>query len=357
MSQVGSVDSGRWPLVVGAGCFFVILYFISPILPPFLVSLVLAYLADPFVSWLEGMKISRTLGVLTTFVFLLLTFLFGAAIVVPILWEEIHGLLAEIPVVVTRVQSAIIEPVAASLKLEVFNVSGDVVRETLMSHWKEVGSLANSVLSELGHSSSHALRILGYGLLVPVVTFYLLRDWAKLIKKLGQLVPEGKVEVVQSTVKDIDSVLSEFLRGQLLIMFLLGVFYGLALRVIGLEYALIVGFVAGVVSFIPYFGSIVGILLASLVALGQADGVWLYLIVLAIFALGQLLESLVLSPILIGDKIGLHPVWIILAVMIGGHLFGFVGILLALPVGAIVRVLVSRIIGESLSENSSRQSE
>ena len=216
--------------------------------------------------------------------------------------------------------------------------------------------MTNSVVAELGRSSRHILTMLGYGILVPVVTFYLLRDWNKLIQALEQLVPEKQVYIVQSVVTDIDIVLSEFLRGQLLIMILLGLFYGLALRAIGLEYALIVGFVAGVVSFIPYFGPTLGVLLASLMALGQVEQVWLFLGILIVFGLGQLLESIVLSPVFVGDKIGLHPVWVILVVMVGGHLFGFIGILLALPVGAIARVLLSYSINRTRFGSSSTKS-
>ena len=153
--------------------------------------------------------------------------------VIPILWGEILGFLMTIPNVVDMVQSVIIKPIAASLSIEFSGVSRDVVRDTFISHWRELGSVANSVVSELGRSSRHILTIFGYGILVPVVTFYLLRDWNKLIERLGQLVPERQVHLVQSVVKDIDIVLSEFLRGQLLIMLLLGLFYGLALRIIG----------------------------------------------------------------------------------------------------------------------------
>ena len=139
-------------------------------------------------------------------------------------------------------------------------------------------------------------------------------------------------------------------------MILLGLFYGLVLGAIGLEYALIVGFVAGVVSFIPYFGPAVGVLLASLIALGHVEQAWLFLGILTVFGLGQLLESIVLSPVFVGDKIGLHPVWVILVVMVGGHLFGFIGILLALPVGAVARVLLSYSINRTRFGSSSTKS-
>jgi len=356
MSQVDLADSDKWLWGIGTVCFFVIVYFASPVLTPFLLSLVLAYLADPFVTWLEGMRIPRTLGVLVAFGFILLIFVFSLAVIIPILWGEIRGLLMVIPDAVDMAQSVIIKPIAGSLGLEFSGLSREIVRDTFISHWRELGSVTNSVVAELGRSSRHILTMLGYGILVPVVTFYLLRDWNKLIQTLEQLVPERQVYIVQSVVTDIDIVLSEFLRGQLLIMILLGLFYGLVLGAIGLEYALIVGFVAGVVSFIPYFGPAVGVLLASLIALGQAEQVWLFLGILIVFGLGQLLESIVLSPVFVGDKIGLHPVWVILVVMVGGHLFGFIGILLALPVGAIVRVLLSYSINRTRFGSSSTKS-
>jgi predicted PurR-regulated permease PerM len=356
MSQVDLADSDKWLWGIGTVCFFVIVYLASPVLTPFLLSLVLAYLADPFVTWLEGMRIPRTLGVLVAFGFLLLIFVFSLAVILPILWGEIRGLLMAIPNVVDMAQSVIIKPIAASLSIEFSGLSREVVRDTFISHWRELGLVTNSVVAELGRSSRHLLTMLGYGILVPVVTFYLLRDWNKLIQALEQLVPERQGYIVQSVVTDIDIVLSEFLRGQLLIMILLGLFYGLALRVIGLEYALIVGFVAGVVSFIPYFGPAVGVLLASLIALGHVEQAWLFLGILTVFGLGQLLESIVLSPVFVGDKIGLHPVWVILVVMVGGHLFGFIGILLALPVGAVARVLLSYSINRTHFGSSSTKS-
>ena len=356
MSQVDLADSDKWLWGIGTVCFFVIVYLASPVLTPFLLSLVLAYLADPFVTWLEGMRIPRTLGVLVAFGFLLLIFVFSLAVILPILWGEIRGLLMAIPDVVDMAQSVIIKPIAAGLSIEFSGLSREVVRDTFISHWRELGLVTNSVVAELGRSSRHLLTMLGYGILVPVVTFYLLRDWNKLIQALEQLVPERQGYIVQSVVTDIDIVLSEFLRGQLLIMILLGLFYGLALRAIGLEYALIVGFVAGVVSFIPYFGPAVGVLLASLIALGHVEQAWLFLGILTVFGLGQLLESIVLSPVFVGDKIGLHPVWVILVVMVGGHLFGFIGILLALPVGAVARVLLSYSINRTRFGSSSTKS-
>ncbi len=357
MSQVSLGNSDKWTLAIGAACFLIIVYFTAPILSPFLVSLVLAYLADPFVSWLARFRVPRTVGVLIAFAFFLFISLVIFAVLVPILWAEIHGLLAALPSLVNRTRLMVLDPIVVSLKLETFNLSGEIVKETLMSHWREVGSLANSLVLELGRSGRHFLGVLAYCLLVPVVTFYLLRDWSKLVKGLESLIPQQKIKTVKLIVVEIDDVLSEFFRGQLLIIGLLGLFYGLALRSIGLEYALIVGFVAGLVSFIPYFGAAVGIALASVIALGQFEQAWLYLSVIAIFLVGQLLESTVLSPILIGDKIGLHPVWIILAVMIGGHLFGFVGILLALPVAAIIRVLLSYFFTTSRLGDTPRQPE
>jgi predicted PurR-regulated permease PerM len=138
----------------------------------------------------------------------------------------------------------------------------------------------------------------------------------------------------------VDAVLSEFLRGQLLIMLVLGLFYGIGLQIVGVKYAFLIGCIAGLVSFVPYFGVIVGLLLAVVVGFGQFDHYSEMLKIFGVFALGQLLESMVLSPLLVGDRIGLHPVWVIFAVMTGGHLFGFSGVLLALPVAAITVVLL-----------------
>jgi len=183
-------------------------------------------------------------------------------------------------------------------------------------------------------------------LLIPVVTFYLLRDWDKLIARIDELLPRKSQPVIEKLAKQSDDVLAAFLRGQFLVMLVLGVVYACGLWFINLELALLIGMLAGLVSFVPYLGFIVGILVASIAVLLQTQDLMMLIPVLIVFGIGQALEGMVLTPLLVGDKIGLHPVAVIFAVLAGGQLFGFVGVLLALPVAAVLAVLLRHLHGE-----------
>jgi predicted PurR-regulated permease PerM len=177
-------------------------------------------------------------------------------------------------------------------------------------------------------------------LIVPVVAFYLLRDWESVLVAVRRLIP-GRIEKrLLLVVSDCDDVLSAFIRGQLLVMISLGLFYAIGLRIVGLELGLLVGLIAGAISFIPYLGTFVGLILAILASLLQF-GDWLHLVLaMGVFGVGQMLESTLFTPLLVGDKIGLHPVLVIFAVLVGGHLFGFTGVLLALPVAAVMAATI-----------------
>jgi predicted PurR-regulated permease PerM len=205
--------------------------------------------------------------------------------------------------------------------------------------------------------------------LVPVVTFYLLRDWDVLMDKIRRLLPRTSEQTIVKLAKESDDVLGQFLRGQLTVMVVLGFIYTVGLWIVGLDLALLVGTIAGLVSFVPYLGFIVGIVFAGVAAIMQFGDITYLLFVLIVFGIGQAFEGMLLTPLLVGDKIGLHPVAVIFAVMAGGQLFGFVGVLLALPVAAIVVVLLrhmhelyktSEIYGEivvdELTENSDEKS-
>ena len=197
-----------------------------------------------------------------------------------------------------------------------------------------------SILFELADSGLYFVGWLAYLLLVPVVTFYLLRDWDILISRVEKAIPRRMHAKVVEIAREIDDVLSAFLRGQLAVMFILSVFYAIGLWLVGIELAFIVGFISGLVSFIPYLGVIVGLVL-SLAAFVIQVGDFSQLIGIGlVFLFGQLLEGTVLSPILVGEKVGLHPVLVILAVMAGGQLFGFFGVLAAMPVAAIMVVFL-----------------
>jgi predicted PurR-regulated permease PerM len=214
------------------------------------------------------------------------------------------------------------------------------IKRTLMEHWQQLGGFGTQIMRAVTHSWLAMLGWLANLVLVPLVTFYLLRDWDTSIRRIDELLPRRIAPTIERLARDCDVVLGHFLRGQLTVMFALAVVYSLGLWWVGIELALLIGLFAGLVSFVPYLGFILGIVAAGIAAVVQFHDALHVLQVFLVFGVGQVLESFVLTPLLLGDRIGLHPLGVIFAVMAGGQLFGFVGVLLALPVAAVIGVLL-----------------
>lgn len=317
-----------------------LLYLLAPVLTPFLVAAALAYLGDPIVDRLEAIKITRSLAVVIVFAIMLALGLVLLLVLIPLLQDELLSLLKRIPEIIAWMQSDLLPWLSSRLGIEPSSVNPETVRAALQENWRDVGDIAGYVLGGLTDSGQWLLLWLSYLLLVPVVTFYLLRDWDRLLDKLRRLIPERYRASVTQLASECDSVLAQFLRGQLTVMLALAMIYAVGLWLVGLDYALLIGIGAGLISFIPYLGGIVGIAAAAVAALIQFQDLLPLLYVALVFGIGQAIEGMVLSPWLVGDRIGLHPVAVIFAVMAGGQLFGFLGVLLALPVAAVVTVLL-----------------
>lgn len=333
-------DSQKWlilALIVLTGW---LIYLLAPVLTPFLISMLLSYLGDPLVDRLEAIGLSRTVSVLIVFSGMLLLGFAGVLIVLPALQAQIAVLIHNIPAAIEWLQQWLLPKISALFSTEEFPIDVDAVKEALLGHWQEVGSLAKNLMVHIGRSGQLVAGWITYLLLIPVVTFYLLRDWDVLVANVHDLLPRSVEPTVVKLAREIDAVVAEFLRGQLTVMAALGTMYVVGLWFVGLELAFIVGVLAGVVSFVPYLGVIVGVVVAGIAALVQFHDVIHVIGVVAVFGVGQMLEGMVLSPLLVGDRIGLHPVAVIFAVMAGGQLFGFIGILLALPVAAVIVVLL-----------------
>ena len=333
-------DAQKWLLLA---CIFLgawLLYLLAPVLTPFLVSALLAYLGDPLTDRLEQRKLSRTVAVLVVFAVMFIFGLLMLLILVPLLQEQINALAARIPLIVPWLQDVAIPWVATTFNVSVENINLDALKRTLAGNWQDLGNLLGIVLGKVGHSGQLIFAWLAYLVLVPVVTFYLLRDWDILVAQVHDLIPRKYEPLVSRLTKECDVVLAEFLRGQLLLMLALGFMYSIGLWAVGLEFALLVGMLAGLVSFVPYLGAIVGIGIAGILAFMQFQDFLHLVYVGLVFGGGQAIEGMILSPILVGDRIGLHPVAVIFAVMAGGQLFGFFGVLLALPVAAVIVVLL-----------------
>ena len=339
------LTDNRW--LIAAIIFALFIYVLLPVLTPFLIAAVLAYICDPLVDrmclWglpighLAKFKLGRTLA--TVLVMLLI---FGAItllflILVPLLQKESLLIAERLPAVVTNIRAAL-EPWLRSHFGISLNIDATQIESMIRSNWKTAGGLVGDVLKSAG---SHGLALIGIVanvLLLPVVLFYLLRDWDGFVASIGKLIPRDWFKLSSTVAKEIDVVLAQFLRGQLTVMLAMSVFYVIGLWLAGLDMALPIGLIAGLLGFVPYLGIAMGIALAVLVAALQFTSLGQFIPVLLVFGLGQLLEGMVLTPKLVGDRIGLHPVVVIFALLAGGQLFGFTGVLLALPVSAAIAV-------------------
>lgn len=333
-------ESAKWLLLAVAVAAGVLIYLLAPVLTPFLAAALLAYLGDPLVLCLQRLRLTRTQAVILVFVLLMLMILGLMLVLVPAVARQVAALLQLLPAALEWMQSHLLPRLAALPGVDETLLDPQALRAALDGHWQQWGGVLGGLWDRIAQSGQSLLAGLAYALLIPVVTFYLLRDWPQLIARTHELLPRTWEPTVVQLSRDCDRVLGEFLRGQLLVMLALGVFYSLGLWLVGLDLALAIGMLAGLVSFVPYLGVIVGVGVAGLAALLQFGDVLHLLLVLAVFGLGQALEGLVLSPWLVGERIGLHPVAVIFAVMAGGQLFGFFGVLVALPAAAVVVVLL-----------------
>jgi predicted PurR-regulated permease PerM len=305
--------------------FTMLLYLLAPILTPFLCGALLAYLIDPLVKRIEKWRIPHVLSV----VFIFFTFFTSVALVLALLYplvaNQVDVLLDMVPQLIDWIKNVGMPWLRQFINL-------DTLKNTLPTTLSKTGWLIGTFL----HSSLTAIQLIVNLVLIPVVTFYLLRDWDKVIRGIKNLLPKKYAPTIIQLAHDCDEVLSAFIRGQLLVMLCLSIIYGLGLSLVGLKLGLIIGLIGGLLSIVPYLGSlfvVVAGVISALVQIGTQEAV---LAVLIVFLIGQVIEGYILTPYLVGERIGLHPVAVIFAVMAGGTLFGFFGILLALPVAAVL---------------------
>ena len=333
--------SQRWPILAGLVLAGLLVYLLQPILMPFLVGALLAYLGDPLADRLEARRVPRTLAVTIVFGVLILAILGLVLLLVPMIGAQIEALREALPAMIRWAQSTALPWVERQLDVELREqLALDQVAATITANWRETTNLAGAIVARVSRSSLAFFGWLASVALIPVVTFYLLRDWDLLVRRIRDLLPRRNEPAISRLASECDEVLGAFLRGQLLVMLALGLIYTVGLGLLGLDLALLIGMVAGLASIVPYLGTIIGVVAALLATMFQFGDLWHLLGVAAVFVVGQMLEGMLLTPILVGDRIGLHPVAVIFAVLAGGQLFGFVGILLALPAAAVIMVLL-----------------
>lgn len=324
--------------LIAIAIFGWLLYLLAPVLTPFIAAGLLAYIGDPLADRLQKHKIPRTLAVVIVFLstFLLLGLL--VLLIGPLIKTQISALFDALPEIVKKVEEVWLPTILGWLKVE---PGDDVGISAFLARYSEmVGSWSGKILLGVGKSGGVLAAAVLSLFLIPILTFYMLRDWDSFIKHVGALIPNSQRETALALAKETDDMLGAFLRGQVLVMLALAVIYSLGLAIVGIKFAIAIGVVAGLVSFVPYLGFVFGIGLAGLTVVLEPNPLLHLAGVIATFTIAQVIEGSLLTPKLVGDRIGLHPVLVIFAVAAGGQLFGFFGILLALPAAAVLSVLI-----------------
>ncbi len=335
-----SDTSRRWQMFAIAAVIVYLLWLLAPVLMPFAIAAMLAYLGDPLADRLERMGLNRTLSATIVFVVLLVLVVGVLVLLIPLIAHQIENLVTNLPRYGDWAQNTVWPWLQARLHLDPHTFDSDRLLAAIKEHIGSIGGVATAVLGKVSRSGLGIALWLTNAVLVPVVAFYLLRDWDRLVATIDRMLPRSIQPTIAHLARESDKILGAFVRGQMLVMLALGVFYGAGLGVVGLTVGPLIGMVAGLLSFVPYLGFIIGFVAAIVAALVQY-GDWTHvLLVCGVFVVGQLLEGYVLVPKLVGDKIGLHPVAVIFAVLAGGYLFGFLGILLALPAASVIMVLL-----------------
>ena len=324
--------------IVGAVLVFAaLLHWLSAVITPFLIGGILAYLGNPAVDWAARRGVPRTLGTLLVIVLILLLLMALVLVLVPLVQAEFSQLMRRAPELAGQLYGHVAPWLQQTFGIDL-ELDAASIKKLITDNLDSARTLGVKLLSGLKAGGTLLLALLINLALIPVVMFYLLRDWTAIVASLDQLVPRRWLGRVRTMAGEIDRVLAEFLRGQLSVMGVLAVYYVIGLSLAGLQYALPIGILTGLLVFIPYVGFGLGLTLGVLAALLQWTGWPAFLAVMAVYGVGQLLENYVLVPWLVGDRIGLHPLAVIFALLAFGQLFGFAGVLLALPASAALLV-------------------
>ncbi|MBT8142154.1 MAG: AI-2E family transporter [Gammaproteobacteria bacterium] len=326
-----------------------LLFKLSPILTPFIAAALLAYIGDPLVDKLETYRIRRTLAVVIVFFGLTILLILLVLMLGPMIKSQISAFTQKLPSYIEALETGLLPKVAGWLGLS--SEGGFGWSQVVSEYGDKLGELGTKLVGTLTKSGANIIGAVFTIALTPILAFYLLRDWDLLVARVGALIPRRYQEKTFLIAKESDQALGSFLRGQMMVMIGLAVIYSIGLSMLGLDNAIAIGVLSGLVSFVPYLGFIVGIFLAGITAFAQGGGLLLLAGVVLVFAVGQAIEGTVLTPKLVGESIGLHPVVVIFAVMAGGQLFGFFGVLLALPAAAVLSVFVRHFYADFIEDD------
>ncbi|HKL56311.1 MAG TPA: AI-2E family transporter [Roseovarius sp.] len=332
---------------IASAVFLVVMWFLGDVILPFVLGGAIAYFLDPLADRLERIGASRAVAVTLITLMALVVFVVMVLLVLPTLLQQSVALFDTAPRLFNQMQQSLTERFPSIVNEE------SVLRKSLLAVGQTISERGGQVLDSVLASAASLFNVVLLFVIVPVVAFYLLYDWDRMIGRIDDLLPRDHAPVIRHLARDIDRTLASFIRGMGTVCLILGTYYAVALMLVGLQFGLVVGAVAGLITFIPYVGAVVGGSLAIGLALFQFWGDWVSIgLVAGIFVLGQVAEGNFLTPKLVGHSVGLHPVWLIFALSVFGALFGFVGMLVAVPVaaaiGVLTRFLISRYMGSRL---------
>ncbi len=326
-----------WSLLLLIFCFLIST--LKPVLMPFVAGIILAYLLDPITNKLEKAGINRTIGTLLTLILAVLIFVPIIFIIISIISSQLSNFAPLIPEYANKLIGKI-----SILQEEFPALEATNIRAYIAENFAKTLNVLVKLLQKIFASGASIFNVLSLLLITPIVAFYMLRDWNVFIKKTSDLLPKSSKSKITTQAKEINTTIASFIRGQSMVCICLGTIYAIGLYFCGLELGVLVGFLAGIISFIPYVGSITGFVISMLIAILQFTSIVPILCVASVFMVGQFLEGNFLTPKLVGESVGLHPVWVMFALLSGGALLGFLGLLLAVPIAAIIGVLLKHLI-------------
>lgn len=333
-------------IIAGIVLIFWVLYLLKPVVLPFIVAFLVAYLFSPLVNKLHGIGLPRWLSISIVFVGIGLVLTWAMWYLVPLVWQQLMYAKTSIPAGIHWVNYTFLPWLSHTFNLMPMEIDTEQMSKAIMDYIQTNYSADSiqAVLLKVAQSGLNFIQIGGTVVLIPIIAFYFLLDWERMLESFRRLIPRPYEKSTLKIVSECHSVLGAFVKGQFLVMFLLGVVYAVGLQIIGIEVGLIIGMIAGLASIIPYLGFAVGIIAAVIATLFQFGLDWMQLfLVLVVFMIGQAVEGYILQPFLLGDKIGLSPVAVVFAVLAGAQLAGFLGMLIALPVAAIIVVLLRHV--------------
>ncbi|MBJ9986367.1 AI-2E family transporter [Acinetobacter sp. S40] len=333
-------------ILAGIAFLLWVLYLLKPVVIPFIGAFLIAYLFSPLVEKLSRIGLPRWLSISIVFIGIGVLLTLAIWYVVPLVWQQLIYARDSIPAGIHWVNATFLPWVSHTFNVERMEIDTDQI-STVVMEYIQTNYSADSIQTmalRLAQSGLNFIQIGGTIVLIPVIAFYFLLDWERMLSSLHRLIPKPYEQSTMRIVRECHSVLGAFVKGQFLVMLLLGIVYAVGLQLIGLEVGLIIGMVAGLASIIPYLGFAVGIIAAIIATLFQFGVDWMQLVLVGIvFMIGQAVEGYILQPFLLGDKIGLSPVAVVFAVLAGAQLAGFLGMLIALPVAAVIVVLLRHV--------------